>query len=188
MDKLCTRCETLKDLGDFPKRKDSKDGYNTRCKICIAEVNAARYQANREDRQKVSSERYYRNKEAIQKKKKETYDANAEFYRKVSRDYGKSDRGRYARRINKLKVVYNLSDIQYRGLMDNQAGVCPICKKSLDHLGYDKSIMVDHDHRTGKVRGLLCGLCNSMLGFAEDSIETLENAVDFLKTGGDCGS
>ena len=40
--------------------------------------------------------------------------------------------------------------------------------------------MIDHNHDTGEVRGVLCSACNSLIGYAKDSIETLEEAVRYL--------
>jgi hypothetical protein len=40
---------------------------------------------------------------------------------------------------------------------------------------------IDHDHQTGKVRGLLCGFCNSLLGYAKDDPATLESAIRYLE-------
>jgi len=42
-------------------------------------------------------------------------------------------------------------------------------------------LYVDHNHTTGEVRGLLCGKCNSVLGFAKDSVETLTNLIRYLR-------
>lgn len=43
--------------------------------------------------------------------------------------------------------------------------------------------MVDHDHVTGTIRGLLCSKCNTLLGMAKDNIAILENAIKYLKKG-----
>lgn len=59
-------------------------------------------------------------------------------------------------------------------LLKEQNGACGICKKE------KKSLHVDHNHTTGKVRGLLCYNCNNGLGRFKDSIEFLYNAVKYL--------
>jgi len=43
-------------------------------------------------------------------------------------------------------------------------------------------LVVDHCHSTGKIRGLLCHNCNRALGLMQDNVETLQNAIDYLKT------
>ena len=75
--------------------------------------------------------------------------------------------------------MYNLAPGEYRKIKDYQKGVCAICKS----LG--KKLCIDHDHVTGKVRGLLCTQCNSMLGFSKDNISNLQNGIIYLKTHGE---
>jgi recombination endonuclease VII len=58
---------------------------------------------------------------------------------------------------------------------------CEIC-------GSNASLVVDHNHRTNEVRGMICGPCNSALGMANDSIATLEAMITYLKERGSYGS
>jgi hypothetical protein len=55
--------------------------------------------------------------------------------------------------------------------------VCQICKQVDER----RALSIDHNHSTGKVRGLLCDACNKALGCFKDSIENLENAIQYLK-------
>lgn len=57
-----------------------------------------------------------------------------------------------------------------------KAGKCKICEKELH-----EEIHIDHNHTTGKVRGILCGKCNKGLGQFNDNIEFLTNAINYLK-------
>lgn len=72
---------------------------------------------------------------------------------------------------------YGITPADYELLYSEQKGKCAICK--LPEL--DKSLHVDHDHGTGLVRGLLCAACNKGLGFFKDRIESLEEAIEYLK-------
>ena len=74
-----------------------------------------------------------------------------------------------------LKRKYGLSFGEYDQMVLKQHKLCNICKQSGKHL------YVDHDHKTGKVRGLLCVKCNSALGFFNDSIRVLKAAIKHLK-------
>ncbi len=56
--------------------------------------------------------------------------------------------------------------------------ICAICKNKFN---LNLKPTVDHDHKTGEIRSLLCNYCNPMLGCAFDSIEILENAIRYLK-------
>lgn len=80
-------------------------------------------------------------------------------------------------RENHLHKKYNMSLSEYDTLFEQQDGVCAICGDSPN----TKRLFVDHCHKTGKIRGLLCGRCNSMLGFAKDSISNLASAIKYLE-------
>ena len=66
----------------------------------------------------------------------------------------------------KLLRQYGISLEKYRETLDSQNGKCIICGKSETENG--KMLAVDHDHKTGKVRGLLCNNCNVAVGFMQD--------------------
>jgi len=61
-----------------------------------------------------------------------------------------------------------------------QRGRCGICGKKLRSKRY-KAFAVDHDHKTGRIRGLLCAKCNTALGLLDDDIERLERAAKWIK-------
>ncbi|KKN26953.1 hypothetical protein LCGC14_0869490 [marine sediment metagenome] len=64
-------------------------------------------------------------------------------------------------------------------MFSTQNGECAICGTHSSEL--DQALSVDHDHSTGKVRGLLCNSCNLMLGLVKDDISTLLAAIDHLR-------
>jgi len=75
--------------------------------------------------------------------------------------------------------LYGLTGSEYEELAAYQNWVCAICgKKETSKRG---NLAVDHDHKTGKVRGLLCHKCNSGLGSFGDSPELLKSAINYLK-------
>lgn len=76
------------------------------------------------------------------------------------------------------------SSERYRELLEAQEKKCAICGVMEGHrscYGTVCRLAVDHDHRTGTVRGLLCNSCNRGLGRFKDSIENLEAAIRYLK-------
>lgn len=78
-------------------------------------------------------------------------------------------------RRNTLKY-YGITQEDFEALFKEQQGKCAIC------LTESKKILnVDHCHTTGKVRGLLCFSCNTLLGTAKDSVKTLNNAIKYLE-------
>jgi hypothetical protein len=79
-----------------------------------------------------------------------------------------------------LKNRYDLTLKEYEELFNIQCGVCIICHKP--PTVQKPFLVVDHDHKTGKVRGLLCDNCNLALGLFGDSAANLQAAARYLNT------
>jgi protein-arginine kinase activator protein McsA len=75
----------------------------------------------------------------------------------------------------RFKRLYGITLEQYLKMKDKQNGCCATCGKE------PETLCVDHDHTTGKVRGLLCSNCNRALGFLQDNIDILRQAVKYLR-------
>jgi len=74
---------------------------------------------------------------------------------------------------------YNLTEKEYNYLFSLQKGGCKICKKHQSKL--KKKLSVDHCHKTGRIRGLLCSNCNLALGLFKDNEEVIKQAIIYLK-------
>jgi hypothetical protein len=79
---------------------------------------------------------------------------------------------------NDLKRNYGITLEEHQKMFDEQKGGCAICGSEGD--GKWKKLCVDHDHKTGKVRQLLCRNCNMVLGQVGDNISTLETMITYL--------
>ena len=77
-----------------------------------------------------------------------------------------------------LYLKYGITQDELDAQVAVQNGVCAVCGQEPDKLH------IDHNHDTGKVRGLLCGNCNRALGLMYDDVESLEHAIAYLKAGG----
>ena len=75
-----------------------------------------------------------------------------------------------------LKRKYGISLQEYDELLRSQGGVCAICGGT----DGDKRMAVDHDHASGKVRGILCQRCNRALGLFKDDKVKLRKAISYL--------
>ena len=84
------------------------------------------------------------------------------------------------RRQRTLKTKYGISVEQYDQMLADQDGACAICGGSGPGASRFGVLVVDHDHETGDVRGLLCSNCNSAIGLMGDSLETVKKAADYL--------
>lgn len=79
-----------------------------------------------------------------------------------------------------LKRFYGLSPAEYDAILARQNGVCAIC--FADGAGYGNGkLHVDHDHGTGKIRGLLCGHCNRGIGLFFDRPDVVARAAKYLE-------
>lgn len=110
-------------------------------------------------------------KSAVNQKK------NPDKTRKDKRDLKRKHSEQYYR-VRLLKE-YNLTPEAYTELLLKQACACAVCFVPTSELTY--KLYVDHDHVTGKVRGLLCQKCNSGIGMLQDTLTVVESAVEYLK-------
>lgn len=79
-----------------------------------------------------------------------------------------------------LKYKFSLSIERWNKMLEEQNYSCAICETAQKDL--NKTLCVDHDHKTGKVRGLLCHNCNVALGSFRDNSKILVRAIEYLKS------
>lgn len=77
---------------------------------------------------------------------------------------------------NNLMRSFKMTIKQYNDILKKQNGKCAICKKE----NKNKRLSVDHDHKTGLIRGLLCNNCNQGLGHFRDNLDFLMAAMKYL--------
>ncbi len=91
--------------------------------------------------------------------------------------YEESEKCSRTHREWKLKKTYGISLDEYEDILYEQDCRCLICGA----LPGRRALDVDHDHKTGKIRGLLCENCNKTLGQVHDNVEILQNMIDYLE-------
>jgi len=74
------------------------------------------------------------------------------------------------------KRRYGISYDSYDNLVKKQNGICSICNQKPK-----TKLFIDHCHKSGKIRDLLCGNCNRMIGESKECIQTLLNAIKYLE-------
>jgi hypothetical protein len=113
-----------------------------------------------------------------------------DWYKKNAQEKMANSRRWYAenRRLNrdyKYLDRYGLTLAEVERQFATQRGICPICLLELPPLGLKKhEPHVDHDHKTGALRGVLHGTCNNGLGMMRDSAEAMRRAADYVEQGG----
>jgi type I restriction-modification system DNA methylase subunit len=129
------------------------------------------------ERALYQKEYYKKNKESCLKTSSEHYKNNRDICIERSKLWAKNNKDK--RKNNLLKSFYNITLDDYNKLFEKQKGCCSGCNSHQLELNY--SLYVDHCHKTGKIRGLLCKQCNWALGHVKDNINILLNLVDYLK-------
>jgi hypothetical protein len=84
-----------------------------------------------------------------------------------------------ARRRSDLKLCYGITLEQYNTMFLKQKGLCLGCCRHQSY--FKRRLAVDHCHKTGRIRGLLCVSCNHALGLVREDIPTLLNLVNYIK-------
>ena len=83
------------------------------------------------------------------------------------------------RKYRHLQYTYNITIEEYNKLLENQNNKCLICDRDINELAFN--LCVDHDHKTGKIRGLICRKCNGALGWYELYYKSINNYLKLSK-------
>jgi hypothetical protein len=157
MSKACTKCKEVKVFTDFYKSR-SNSGYRSWCKQCTLNRDKERYHTDEE----------YKLSKTVKVRHKWNTDPEAWSKRQLTV------------RKSHLKRHYDMTLEQYQELFDSQQGCCAICGEHHTNVPHSQ-LMVDHCHETGRVRQLLCDLCNTALGKFKDKPELLDKAAAYLR-------
>ena len=176
--KKCNKCFLEKELTEFHKCKTEKDGYRHSCKECrpgykphvkptiekqcldckiVKPINKFSF---------TNKEKSFRNSDCMKCKAKKQHlkrmlNPDKELLRK--------------RKID-LRTKYNMTIEEYNQMYLDQGGKCKVCPREVK-----RTLHLDHCHKTGIVRGLLCEACNHTLGFAQDNIQILQGLINYLQ-------
>jgi hypothetical protein len=102
------------------------------------------------------------------------------FGKNKGKRYGVNAYCKECSRNSVVKSKYGLSTAEYRELIQAQEGKCAICAGTCST---NQRLCVDHCHKTGAVRGLLCNNCNRAIGLLQDDPNLLQQAKDYLTQG-----
>jgi len=99
--------------------------------------------------------------------------------KEIQNNYENTEIGKLRRREAGLKHKYKMSLQQYLEKAMEQNYCCAIC--GLHESNFKNPLSVDHDHNTGKIRGLLCQNCNKGIGNLKESIQNFQQAIWYLQ-------
>ena len=155
--KKCIWCEKEKSKEEFRSRgsRNGKQQRDSHCRLCRNEKERLDRINNPNKHTKRYAKKYWSNPERARLKARKC---------QIKRDYG---------------ITYE----QYISMIKRQGGACSICgeQETVVTKGTLRKLSVDHDHVTGKIRGLLCTGCNQALGLFQDNIDILISAISYLK-------
>jgi hypothetical protein len=185
VEKICTKCGIKKPITSFYKAtRDGKDGFRSDCKECyridyvLTESRRAYQREYKKTEKSRALARAWRAKpENIEKariynqKRNSTPEVKARMRERINTPEVKERRKGYTR-----KTKYGITPEEYSTMHASQNGNCAICEKNFE------TLCVDHDHDTGRVRGLLCQSCNKFIGLAFEDISILNASIDYLKS------
>lgn len=162
-----------------PEYRARRNQQSYKDKEVRAEYMKAYYKANPEKFRPLSQEQRDRNNAARRTKYATCPDTQAKAKAEAKRWAQQNPDKRKAQRI----AMYGLTLDQFNQMLEDQSGACLICGHS-DMSKPNFFPLVDHCHKTGRVRGLLCMNCNQGIGKMQDSPELLRAAIAYLETSG----
>lgn len=176
--KICSDCKILLDSSFFCKSKHSKDGLQVACRKC-ASARHKQWRLKNSIKTIVPPDRKTCSRCRVEKassafcRESGSADGLNHNCRECSSFYSKRYQGRQpkSRDLSTRKNLwehYRLTPEDYAQLLRRQEGKCGICFRALAPLVGKKSNPVDHCHRTGRIRGILCAWCNGMLHAVEN--------------------
>jgi len=117
----------------------------------------------------------------MKKWKAENAGHNSEYQKAYQAEYNLRNEVQFKNWVRNLKRNYQLTPDQFNEIWANQDGKCAICDVQLKPRGrsHDAAV-VDHNHATGEVRGILCRACNHGIGNLKDDPKVLKAAAEYL--------
>jgi hypothetical protein len=150
--KECPECTTFKPRAEFPVSKQSKSGMYSYCKDCNNKKHR-KYRTTPEQKEKAA------------KRAREWRLNNPERVLELNRR-------------KHLMRKYGITLERYDEMLEEQSNGCKICGGTCK-TGY--ALAVDHCHKSKKISGLLCQLCNTSLGSARDDVSILKNMIKYIE-------
>jgi len=178
--KTCVRCLKEKPIDEFYKRSTHKDGHMSWCKLCVSEHGKIYFQEHKEEARQRQKLYHAKNHDKLLKYSQEYRSTHKKEMASHSKKYKKNN-PEYVKeyQLNALLNRYKITQEKYDSMYEEQNYCCAIC--GVNEKTLNKKLCVDHDHKSGKVRGLLCNNCNFAIGAMKDDPTILENAIAYLR-------
>lgn len=154
--KRCSRCKQTKQNDQFYRRTKNRDGLDSWCKECKLEDNKRHNSLT----DVFARKREYHREHHLKNREKHLVQSKR----------------------NNVRIKYGISLEEYYQRLSLQKSKCKICGATLTP---GRGATLDHDHKTGRIRGFLCHFCNKGIGMFRDNVDLLlRAAVYVMKDGG----
>lgn len=178
--KRCSKCGLEKPLTEFWRDAHTPDGKYRHCKDCCREAQR-QWKAKNPERVKHHAKKFREeHPEQVKQWMRDAYERNPQKYI----DYATARKDRdpeawaYLQFRNRLRREYGLAIEDYERMLAEQGELCAICRGPQTP---GRRLAVDHCHKTGLVRGLLCDNCNKTLGLFGESAERFDRCAEYLR-------
>lgn len=161
--KRCKVCGILKPLDEYYRSAGMKDGHRHDCKACNLAAKKARYDSA----------------SAVARVKQWRVD-NPERSAAYQSEYRNRPERKRAMRDLYYRRTFGMTADDVDAMIEAQGGCCAICERQPERLG---AWHVDHDHKTGRIRGVLCSRCNHAIGLLQEDRVLIERAAAYLRAG-----
>lgn len=157
--KRCSKCKNDRPLSRFALDRSRRDGLHSQCKDCQS---AHAKQKRATDPEHVAK---------CRARSKQYRASNPDAYRNSVRDAT-------------LRAKYGVGQADYEAMLKAQGGGCAICGRTNPGVSWGRNLHIDHDHSSGRIRGLLCQPCNTSIGKFNDDPALLRKAAAYIEHGG----
>lgn len=175
--KICVQCNKT----FYPSKNDERIRFcSTECQLESRKQNGYMknyYQENKDRTSKYRQEYNPIRNEARRIRYRDDEEYRAYIKKRVKEYHEKNPKAKRTERMRK----YGITPEDYDAMWEKQKGRCLICGEKKERKGKYYSLYVDHNHTTGKVRGLLCQRCNFLIGQARDNVRILRSAIRYLQ-------
>lgn len=192
--KKCSHCQEEKSCSDFYPSNRYKSGLMSQCKLCkkalhkprppktysIGEIHFVEQKKCKDCNETKSTIEFYvsnRSSDGFAPRCKVCHLKKNPVNKERKRQYFQENKDKFEN--NRLWRAYGITLHDYNTMLLNQNFSCAICSYSVKDSA--RKLDVDHCHKTGRVRGLLCNRCNKFLGMIDVNNSVIQNLIEYLK-------
>lgn len=172
----CSVCKKIKLITEFSRHARLKrTKRRSACKACQTKANRAWIERNPEKIRAIRNRAYAKRKSDPKAKARHIAGTRA---------WRQTPKGKRSVWNSRLVHDHGITLIVYEQMLKQQKGRCAICRLPPSGKSHgDRILHIDHNHKTGKIRGLLCRACNTALGLLKEDIRRFTAAISYVRDG-----